>query len=67
MIAVYVRRESDAKARYLADVPFDALDTVIPTLQAWGVEDTEHDDAADGMYGQFVVGSTAAYFEVVIT
>ncbi len=61
MTAVHIRYDFEAKATYLADVPFDELDTVIPTIKVWSVhgEDLE-------MSAQFVIDDASAYFEVVL-
>lgn len=63
MIEVRLRSIDSAKAVHLATVPFDQLDTVIPTLAAWGVS-VDGDDYTT-LVGQFAVSDSAAYFEVV--
>lgn len=61
MTAVKIRHENDPDAKYLADVPFDQLDTVIPVIKGWGLDGEEED-----LSGQFVYGDLGAYFEVII-
>jgi hypothetical protein len=64
-----IRSANDATSRFLADIPFrpEVIDSVIPTLAAWGVFTSDHSlaDEAD-MTGQFVDNGEKAYFEVVI-
>jgi hypothetical protein len=60
--AVRVRHENDIDAKYLADVPFDRLDTVIPTLTSWGIQNEQPELSGQFVYD--VVGD--AYFEVII-
>lgn len=69
MTEVRIRHEADTLSAHLTDVPFDQIDTVIPTLRAWGLN-VYGDNATDDMFGQFVLeevsGSRKAYFEVII-
>lgn len=62
MTDVRIRHEYDTEAQRLADVPFDQLDTIIPTLAAWGIANEEDAELA----GQFVYSDLGAYFEVII-
>jgi hypothetical protein len=63
MIEVRIRKEDEYASRHLTDVPLDSLDTIIPTLSAWGVA-----DGGGEFYGQFVIPSSRnAYFEIVVT
>lgn len=61
MIEVRIRRSSEGSARHLCTWPVTELDSLIPTLEAWGVQDENADFA-----GEFVLDSDAAYFEVVV-
>lgn len=63
MSAVRIRHEDDIEARYLTDVPFAKLDTVIPTLRTWGIDGEDPE-----LVGQFCypIDGTDAYFEVII-
>jgi hypothetical protein len=62
VIEVRIRHEDDLKAVHLADVPFDELGTVIPTLSEWGVNGEDV-----FISGQFAYDPThGAYFEVLI-
>ncbi len=61
MTAVYVRHEYDADAKYLADVPFEALDSVIPTIARWGIDGEQPE-----LSGQFSCGEAGVHFEVII-
>lgn len=65
MTAIFIRSEDWAEGARLADVPFDQLDTVIPTLKKWGLGDYEGADLS----GQFVYDAErhAAYYEVVVS
>lgn len=63
-VEVRLRHVDSTKAVRLGDVPFDRLDTVLPTLTGWGV--TVDGDDYPTMLAQFVVTDTAAYFEVVV-
>jgi hypothetical protein len=64
MTAVFIRSADWAEGAFLADVPFDQLDTVIPAIKAWGLMDEEDAD----LTGQFVYEAEKrkAYFEVVV-
>lgn len=61
MIEVRIRNEDDARSVHLTEVPYDAVDRVIPLLQRWGIG-----DGAGDLVGQFVVIDEAAFFEVVV-
>lgn len=62
MTAVRIRHENDTESRYLADVPFADLDSVIPTINSWGIESDQ-----PTLVGQFVYPEVGnAYFEVVL-
>lgn len=66
---VRIRSADDSTSRFLADIPFrpEVIDSVIPTLAAWGVFTPNHSLADEGaMVGQFVDTGEKAYFEVVI-
>jgi hypothetical protein len=66
---VRIRSVNDADSRLLAEIPFrpDVIDSVIPTLGAWGVFTKDH-SLADGasLTGQFVDDGERAYFEVIV-
>jgi hypothetical protein len=62
MTEIRVRHEIEAKGLYLADVPFDQINHIIPTLKSWGITDYENRELS----GSFVVEESAAFFEVVI-
>lgn len=65
MVEVRIRIEKAGnEAIRLAEVPFDQLGTVIPSLQEWGVVDAFDD--MENAYGQFAVLEDGAYFEVVV-
>lgn len=64
-----IRSQGDTTSRLLAEIPFrpEVIDSVIPTLAAWGVFTSDHSLAVDtDMVGQFVDDGEKAYFEVVI-
>ena len=66
---VRIRHANDTESRLLAEIPFrpEAIDSVIPTLGAWGVVDSSGAMwETDALTGQFVDDGTKAYFEVVI-
>lgn len=56
-----MRLASEAKARHLCIWPATELDSLIPTLEAWGLV-----GSSDDFVGQFQLDGTSAYFEVVI-
>lgn len=62
MTEIRVRHELEAKGLYLADVPFDQINHIIPTLKSWGINDCEDHPLS----GSFVVEEDSAFFEVVI-
>lgn len=65
MIDVRMRHISDTRSVHFATVEFDQLDSVIPTLQAWGgvqVRDVQTEDIA----AQIVLDDTGAYFEILL-
>lgn len=64
MIEVRIRQESDSESLRLGEIPFDKLDTVIPTIKEWGIT-TPSSDYPE-MFGQFVYGEISAYFEVIL-
>lgn len=63
MIEVRIRSEQEVKAVHLAEVPFDKIGTVIPTLNDWGIGD--HDGE---LSGQFVLDEElgVAFFEIML-
>ena len=63
MTEVRFRSEVSATSAHLANVPLDALDSVIPVLKAWGIEPFAMPD----LFGQFVYDedTNSIYFEVV--
>ena len=66
---VRIRSANDTTSRFLADIPFrpEVIDSVIPTLAAWGVFTSGHSLAgAESMAGQFVDDGEKAYFEVIV-
>ncbi|MFC8182453.1 hypothetical protein ACFULT_26575 [Rhodococcus sp. NPDC057297] len=67
MIEVRIRTEYEAQSegKRLTFVPFDKLDTVIPTIEKWGGVTTNGETFDGDFYGQFVVADGAAFFEVV--
>lgn len=65
MIDVRMRHVGDARSVHFATVEFDQLDSLIPTLQAWGgvlVRGVETED----MSAQIVLDETGAYFEILL-
>ena len=63
-----IRSANDTTSRFLADIPFrpEAIDSVIPTLGAWGVVAEGGRMFAEGqLVGQFVDTGDKAYFEVI--
>lgn len=64
MTEVRVRHVDDPHESSLGDVPFEDIESVIPTLKRWGVYAGEQYE--DGMSGQFTVDESGAYFEVVV-
>jgi hypothetical protein len=66
---VRIRSANDTTSRLLAEIPFrtEAIDSVIPTLGAWGVFTSSHSLAdEDALTGQFVDDGEHAYFEVIV-
>lgn len=71
MIEVRIRHHTEGKSIPLCTWPATELDSLIPTLNAWGVTHVDSGDQAGGgvtgdLHGSIQVGDTAAYFEVVI-
>jgi hypothetical protein len=64
MIDIRIRHQDYAESLRLGTVPFDQLDTVIPTIKGWGIDDYGTQD----LTGQFVYrpDTSEAFFEVVI-
>ena len=62
MIEVRIRRSSDIKALHLCDVMIEDIDKLFALIKAWGIPDCD----ADELYGQFVIDTDAAYFELVV-
>jgi len=61
-------RTADGVAVKVGDVPFDQLDSVIPTLKAWGVSDRDGTLLdTDGLSAQFVYDDERGefFFEVI--
>lgn len=66
MTAVRLRHEYDTASRYLGDVPFSELATVIPTLSSWSVSmDGEEADSFSAQFVYPVEENANAYFEVI--
>lgn len=69
-LKIKIRHESESSesAVQLAEVPFrpDAIDTIISTIEGWGLIDVTRNLAAEDLVGQFIKTETEAYFEVVI-
>jgi len=70
-IQVQYREEESSEGVPFAEVPMrrEAIDSVIPMIQAWGIL-ADHGDGmtaipADDLYGQFRVLSDRVIFEVV--
>ena len=71
MIAVRIRHHLEAEPVHLCTWPATELDSLIPTLNAWGVHHLgtgdESSAGADAkLSGQFQIGTFDGYFEVVI-
>lgn len=66
MVEIRVRHEGEIRARRLGEVAFDQLETVIPTIDAWGIVGEDFPDDPQ-FAGQFVLDVDAAYFEVVVS
>jgi hypothetical protein len=66
MTQVRLRHEDEGSAKLLGDVPFDQLDSVIPTIKSWGLYAEDIVDT-DGLFAQFVYGDDGAYFEVAFS
>lgn len=67
-LEIRVRREDDTESTYLAEIPFrnEAIDSVIPLIQAWGLSYEGDGGAGENVYGRFVVQKGKGFFEVVI-
>lgn len=67
-VEVRIRHHTEENGVPLCTWPATALDTLIPTLTAWGVDHTRTgDEAGDSVLtGGFRVDDTTAYFEVVM-
>lgn len=66
---IRLRAATETRSAHLTNIPLDQLDTVIPTIQSWGIASAEGDPAdLNGLSGQFVYDATTnvAYFEVLI-
>lgn len=64
IIEVRIRHYYEPKARHLCTWPSTDLDSLIPTVRAWGIEGEPV--FSDNLTGQFVVDADAAFFELVI-
>lgn len=68
-VRIRTANEPSSSSRLLAEIPFrrDAIDSVIPTLAAWGVFSVGHSMADESdLTGQFVDDGEKAYFEVIV-
>jgi hypothetical protein len=67
-LEIRIRDGEAGDAVPLGEIPFrrDAIDQIIPTLQAWGVGTALGTKDESSIYGQFFTDGTRAYFEVVI-
>jgi len=67
-LEVRIRHENESVGVPIAEIPFrkEAVDSVIPLMQSWGLvyEGTPVRD--DMIIGQFYADANSAYFEVVI-
>jgi hypothetical protein len=65
--AVRVRHENDVDSRYLGDVPFGDLATVIPSLFSWSMSlDGEEAGSFSGQFVYPLEPRADAYFEVIV-
>ena len=66
MVEVRIRLASDGQGKHLGEVPFtdDGLDSTLRLVESWGIQSTGPDYPE--LIGQFVLGDTGAYFEVII-
>jgi hypothetical protein len=62
MIEVRIRHEDEGSSVFLTNIPFDQLDSIIPTLESWGLADAY----GCTLSGQFVYDVSSAYFEIVL-
>ena len=66
---VRIRSANDSTSRFLADIPFrpEVIDSIIPTIGAWGVVDAVgHMFDQKELTGQFVDDGEKAYFEIIV-
>jgi hypothetical protein len=64
LIEVRIRHANEAKGVHLCTWPSTELDSLIPTLNQWGLNAAGHADVSDSACGQFVHDESGAYFEV---
>ena len=67
---IRIRIADESESRLLAEIPFrrDAIDSIIPTLGAWGVIGSDGETYAESdLSGQFVDNGTSAYFEILLS
>jgi predicted lactoylglutathione lyase len=67
-VEVRIRHESQPEGVVLGEVPFrkEAIDAIIPTIQAWGLSFMDNTVDENSIYGQFFADQNRAYFEVMI-
>lgn len=63
MIEVRIRLASRTDPIRLCEWPSDQLDTLIPTIEQWGLQG---DNAGKDLTGEFVMTDTDAFFEVIV-
>lgn len=68
-VKIRFQSETAAEAVELAEVPLrpEALDSVIPMIQSWGLVDGDGNLVDTDLVGQFVKDGADAYFEIVIS
>jgi hypothetical protein len=67
-VEVRIRHESQPEGVVLGEVPFrkEAIDAIIPTIQAWGLSYMDISVDENAIYGQFYADQNRAYFEVMV-
>lgn len=67
LIEVRIRMESEARAVPLCTWPSTELDSLINTINRWGLRVDGNDDASGLACGSFVFQDGEAYFEVMVS
>lgn len=66
-LRVKIREESEAAPTDLFDVPYGTeLEDVISLIRRWGLSNDDGDLPSEGVYGQFRITGTEAFFEIIV-